>query len=111
MGMRCLIVLLHMTFTQGTCLLLRVTCGTTSAGNGRGGTLISSSVSSLLPAGTASEAEDAVQSAMAAVFYSVSSTQEGLTGVDLGHSLIDQVRMQPLKYARAQRCIYLVGFI
>ena len=42
--------------------------------------------------GTKAEAEAAAQSATAAVFYSVSSTQKGLAGVDLGHFLIEKVR-------------------
>jgi len=42
--------------------------------------------------GTEAEAEAAAQSATAAVFYSVSSTQKGLAGVDLGHFLIEKVR-------------------
>ena len=41
--------------------------------------------------GTEAEAAAAAQSATAAVFYSVSSTQKGLAGVDLGHFLIEKV--------------------
>ena len=42
--------------------------------------------------GTEAEAAEAAQCATAAVFYSVSSTQKGLAGVDLGHFLIEKVQ-------------------